>query len=383
VGKVGLFFPFVNRDEARKRLWQLLASHCFPETQWKGSEKSTEFSRSTAGSFIVITGASGIGKSTMVTEGLKRLLQPDAVLIDALMKHLDSSAEDLAEEVQKMELIDRPLHAIAQEVSMYLREMFTGTCRRNLFFVTNLKENPSSPEISPELMLVSRLYYQLQIGSRSEEGYTEWIQLHSAKLQHLSFTSLLSKSVGEGLVFFVIDEAQWVIQFEVERTPIPSSESHRSTFFSRLLEVLFSAMKTLRPKIQLIPIICGTHSKAILQQFIASSYQYHQVVLPLLDKDHYLLEILNSLCPSPSPSQEFQWFTSIVTAGHPRILESFLSSASRYQYFDLLPGFYPEGYQRFLKEHQRSAQALWRVTEATYEHVIVHLPTFTHYLGEP
>jgi len=85
---VGQYFEFVNRTAALDWLWELVTAYIdTPVIDQKQLEQvkqghktrvqrpvNAEPSRLPGGGFIVLVGASGIGKSTMVTDGLVKLL---------------------------------------------------------------------------------------------------------------------------------------------------------------------------------------------------------------------------------------------------------------------------------------------------------------------
>jgi hypothetical protein len=81
VADIGRYFHFVNRDKSLLDLWKHIKQHV--EATVSALDCSTlrldrlpdkEESRLPGREFILLLGASGIGKSTMVTDGLKKLI---------------------------------------------------------------------------------------------------------------------------------------------------------------------------------------------------------------------------------------------------------------------------------------------------------------------
>jgi len=355
---------FVNREAALDWLWKLTEKHItapvikkkqlnemkLGRTHWDERLATAEPSRLPGGGFIVLVGASGIGKTTMVTDGLVKLLSHN----------------------QKKVSVSSPAGS-----AEYL-DLLKDCLDNNYFFVLH---NKSVGFLEPDngknigVALALRLLYLLNSPERQlDTDYIAWMRnLWVSKPDTLTISDVL-KTLFDGdtsskLIYVVIYEAQ----------------NLSPKLFLRVLGHLHSEMLELRKKkIHMIPILSGINPTKILSPINASSFEYNNIVLPLLsqlDLIHEIIVALDGRSPPVNLTTEQLNFIMTVTAGHPRLLENFFSAASAILSDPPSPElrtFFPVGFEKFLNKW--SCKEYWNIAAEMWKAMDSYLPTVITFL---
>jgi len=251
-----------------------------------------------------------------------------------------------------------------------------------LFFVINVKQFPFSSEELGNIpaALALRILWILHSPHRTLYEYSRWQRdVWNKKPEGLTATSVLETTVKSGLAFLVMDEAQLLTQGNIPYIQI------LSTIYETMLNVRHSG-------IHLIPILSGTSAARISDPIHASAFQYTYIVLPLLNKPELVQTIISSITGSPMKNQVIVDFLMIMTVGHPRVLEAFLSVASQAtaqsisdasdpnpeETFHYDGKFYPNTFQQFLEETDKGK--LWGISANAWQDVNRYLPSMRHWI---
>jgi hypothetical protein len=298
---VGKYFPFVNREKCLLKLLRRLnkfLSWC----KYRGMKDSSKMPGS---EFIVCSGASGIGKTAFVMDGL--------YLLESMIDSLD------------------PEFRKCNGRTLSLLESCT---KRGLVFRLSFVDiTPLSQELQkPELCLAFRVLYQYLDLYKLNMRYIGFITQYSQWMPKLSLKDVvefirLQGGQDEQLVVIHIDETQKLKGYQCTYQ-MPPSNGKRLGFLYQLIECLWNSINEPNLKSYVFPILSGINSLDLYDQFHNSNLNYYPIALPLFEPHHFE-EILKTILPKEvTIGENLKKFLDLALAGHITLFKAFISVAS-------------------------------------------------------
>jgi hypothetical protein len=336
VKDVGLYFPFLNREHELEQLWHRIEDQFTWEEQFRGK---TDAQKQDGAQFIVCCGASGIGKTTFSSDGLRAFVtrsffdknKPGVLFQDCLNRNLTFRFSFIQVELQPQE-IERPAIVLPYRIL----HQYTSTTRESYGYQNFLAKY--LPEFGTGLNLQCVLDWIASTGKKQEQ----LVVIHIDETQELGLKDGIQPNTN-GL-FYQIIRSLWGIRNN------PNSSTH------------------------LFPILSGTNALNLYDQFVSSGYKFWPLNLPLLSQTH-LAEIAKSITLNASLLDENSLLVQamhIATEGHPRLQKAFISVGSC-MYMPINKSdqknivqhpFYKVGYENMLK-NQHDPKLIWEVIRKT------------------
>lgn len=331
VDDIGKHFSFQNREKELHEL-QGRMQNCYEISSEARTNPRYELLKYF--SFSCITGASGIGKTTILTEALfpyLRKLENPAPFLKNCVDH-----------------------------SLYFHISFNPDI--------SLLQRTEKDSFVP----IQLLYQYLNI---SDDFLTKFSRTRLLLSTVLNFISI-RENCKEAMVIIHLDETQNLL------TIAESKFSRFDTLLTAFLTSLFEGLKSSKSNLYVFPILTGTNSLD-LYRFAASSFRYQPLNLPLLEKNH-IYSVVNDLISDKKSVKQLDInsflakFLDVCIQGHPRLLRAFLSNASEH----FLPDksglqnkktnfcpFYYSGFYNLLNNHQEDTTNLWEIFRKTFDEI--------------
>ena len=196
VENVGSYFPFVNREDCLRLLWERISVSIKWANKKRGTTNSYEYE---GAQYLAICGSSGVGKTTFATDGIAKLSKEIKSLVsDADESHVALLKESVERYVQ---------------LQFGAHRRYSGTIFRLSFVDVKVEEKEKA---LPRLCLACRVLYQyLSVFKAVDLSYIKFFELMQTRLPELRLGDVTEfirqrKEVKEQLIIVQIDETQVV-----------------------------------------------------------------------------------------------------------------------------------------------------------------------------